>query len=125
MDQKSERESKADNGKSNPNRYLSGALCIWEVTKQKLSKYCCCCYESSDSGSRKFVWTLFKQNAVTTLAYYMMYLTFGMCIGFLGPTLEDLACFTGQPVKAVSWAFFAQTCTMVLGILLSGIISRW
>lgn len=106
------------------NKYLSCALCIWEVTKQKLNKLCCCTI-NSDSTSRKFQWILFKQNLSITIAYYLIYFAFGMCVGFLGPTLEDLACYTEEPVKHVSWAFNAQTCSMVVGIILAGLISKW
>lgn len=117
--------SESKNAEPNSNKYLSCAYCIWKVTKQKLASYCCCCLAPADTGSRKFIWMLFRQNAWTTLAYFFIYLVFGMCIGFLGPTLEDLACFTGEPVKAISWAFFAQSCTMVIGIWFAGFVSRW
>lgn len=107
--------------KNGDNKYLSGAFCIWQLTLNQISKICC----MAPVSSKQFLWMIFKQNAGITIAYFLLYLAFGMCVGFLGPALEDLACFTKETVSAVSWAIFAQTCLMVIGIFLAGLLSKW
>jgi len=107
---------------SAPNRYLSCIYCVWTVSRNRLENLCC---HPDSNGSKLFLWGLFKQNARQTIAYYLLYFAFGMCVGFLGPTLEDLACYTKQPISSISWVFFAETLAMLFGILLSGLITRW
>lgn len=106
-------------------KYLSCALLVWELTIKQVKRLCCCCLVSENAPSQQFLWSLFKENASITIAYFLMYLAFGMCVGFMGPTLEDLACYTMQPVNKISMAFFAQTCFMVVGIFVCGCLSRW
>lgn len=106
-------------------KYLSCALLVWELTVRQAKKLCCCCLITENAASRQFLWNLFKANASMTTSYFLMYFAFGMCVGFLGPTLEDLACYTMQPVSKISMAFFAQTCFMVVGIFICGCLSRW
>ncbi|XP_067935017.1 major facilitator superfamily domain-containing protein 4A-like [Watersipora subatra] len=72
-----------------------------------------------------FLWALFKQNAFITIGYFLLYFAFGMCIGLMGPTLEDLACYTKEKVNTVAWLFFGQTCCMVIGVFTGGVVSKW
>lgn len=115
----------SDDTNQSSNKYLSCALLIWEVTKSYVGKLCCCCLLSENTSSREFLWTLFKQNAHITISYFLMYFAFGMCVGFMGPTLEDMACFTMEDESKLSWALTAQTCFMVVGIFLCGFLSKW
>lgn len=101
----------------------SSGLCSQGM--QYLSAFCFQ-KQDQDTPSQYFYWMLFKQNAFITVGYFLLFLAFGMCIGFLGPTLEDMACFTKGDVSDIAWAFFAQTSSMVVGIFVGGVVSkRW
>ncbi|KAF6020168.1 MFSD4 [Bugula neritina] len=115
--------SSSKSKKEELNKYLSGALLIWEETKKKWRKLNIKKLYSNNS-SIYFLVELFCQNAGVTIGYYLLYLAFGMCVGFLGPTMEDLACYTRQTVQEISWAFFTQTACMVIGIFIAGWVSK-
>lgn len=65
----------------------------------------------------KQLWS--KKLATTT--FCGVFWTFGLCIGFLGPTLLDLDCQVGESRLGHStWLFFAQTALMLVGSLMVG-----
>ena len=51
------------------------------------------------------------------------FLCFGSSMAIIGPTVLELGCLTGQDVGAMSWVFFAQTFSALLGAIFSGIIT--
>lgn len=51
------------------------------------------------------------------------FLCFGSSMAIIGPTILELGCLTGEDVGAMSWVFFAQTCSALLGAIGSGIIT--
>ncbi len=80
-----------------------------------------------------------------TLLYCMVFWNFGICVALFGPTLLDLACQTGSSclecisyvhqfmtilniigssMTALSWLYFIQNLTSLIGCLLSGIILK-
>ena len=108
--------------KESSNKSSSLSKNIAEDAVDGFSKLFCCCLKPNPN--RQFLWQLFKENMFVTIGYFLLYLAFGICIGFMGPTLEDLSCYIKEEVTLVSWAFFAQTCCMVLGIFIGGFLSK-
>ena len=51
------------------------------------------------------------------------FLCFGSSMAIIGPTVLELGCLTGEDVGQMSWVFFAQTCSALLGAICSGIIT--
>eukprot|EP00111_Clytia_hemisphaerica_P018702 TCONS_00055262-protein len=51
------------------------------------------------------------------------FLCFGSSMAIIGPTVLELGCLTGQDVGAMSWVFFAQTFSALLGAIFSGVIT--
>jgi len=51
------------------------------------------------------------------------FLCFGSSMAIIGPTVLELGCLTGEDVGAMSWVFFAQTFSALLGAIFSGIIT--
>lgn len=67
---------------------------------------------------------LFKKNWKPTLAYCAAFLSFGISVGFIGPTLLDLSCLTSTTQDLLSWIFFAQLFFTLIGALISGGLSH-
>ncbi|CAM1313984.1 MFSD4 (predicted) [Pycnogonum litorale] len=55
-----------------------------------------------------------------TLAYCSVFWSFGMGVSFLGPTILDLGCKTGHVLADVSWIFFIQAFSILLGSAVAG-----
>ncbi|ESP04552.1 hypothetical protein LOTGIDRAFT_89946, partial [Lottia gigantea] len=51
---------------------------------------------------------LFKENWFYVVTYCLVFGSFGVCVGFLGPTVFDLGCQTQSNLKSMSWVFFVQ-----------------
>ena len=66
--------------------------------------------------------TIFKQNYLQTIAYWAAFLTFGMCVAVLGPTLLDLGCITRSTITEMSWVIFAQVACTLVGSMSAGYI---
>ena len=110
------------NEKVSSRKLSSTVKAIADEVADGFSRLCCCCF--NPNSSRQFLWQLFKKNSFVTVGYFLLYFAFGTCIGFMGPTLEDLACYIKEEVKVVSWAFFSQTCCMVVGVFLGGLLAK-
>ncbi len=67
---------------------------------------------------------IFKENSLQTIAYWSAFLTFGMCVAVLGPTMLDLGCITKSTITEMSWVIFAQVGSTLLGSILAGFISN-
>ena len=50
------------------------------------------------------------------------FLCFGASMAIIGPTVLELGCLIGSDVGAMSWVFFAQTSSALIGAICSGII---
>ncbi|XP_031793093.1 major facilitator superfamily domain-containing protein 4A isoform X2 [Sarcophilus harrisii] len=67
---------------------------------------------------------LFRRNLQPTLTYWSVFFSFGLCIGFLGPTVSDLRCQTHSSLPQISWVFFSQQFCLLLGSALGGIFKK-
>ena len=67
---------------------------------------------------------LFKRNWHPTIVYCGVFWSFGMCVGFLGPTLLDLGCQTSTTMDTFSWVFLAQLLFTLIGSLVAGYLSQ-
>jgi hypothetical protein len=65
-------------------------------------------------------WQLFKRNWQPTIVYCFVFLGFGICVAFLGPTLLDLGCQVSEDMRKMSLVFFAQLLFVLIGSMLSG-----
>lgn len=63
---------------------------------------------------------LFAQHKYATITYCLVFWSFGMCVGILGPTLWDLGCLTGTVLSTVKWVIFAQSISTMIGSMLGG-----
>ena len=63
---------------------------------------------------------LFRRNWHPTIVYCGVFWSFGMCVAFLGPTLLDLGCQTASDMKEISWVFFCQLVTTLIGSIAAG-----
>ncbi|KAM6044157.1 major facilitator superfamily domain-containing protein 4A isoform 1-T1 [Chlamydotis macqueenii] len=66
----------------------------------------------------------FRRNLQPTLTYWSVFFSFGLCIGFLGPTLLDLRCQTQSSLSQITWVFFSQQFCLLLGSCLGGVFKR-
>ncbi|XP_002156593.2 major facilitator superfamily domain-containing protein 4A [Hydra vulgaris] len=51
------------------------------------------------------------------------FLCFGSSMAIIGPTVLELGCLTGEDVGQMSWVFFAQTSSALMGAIFSGVIT--
>ncbi|CAH1266428.1 MFSD4A [Branchiostoma lanceolatum] len=63
-----------------------------------------------------------KDNWQCTFTYCSVFLSFGTCVAFLGPTLLDLGCLTRSSLGDMTWAFFAQSLSLLIGSTLGGLL---
>ncbi len=59
-----------------------------------------------------------------TIIYCISFWNFGICVALFGPTLLDLACQTSSTLSAMSFLYFMQNFTSLLGCFLSGLIIK-
>ena len=50
------------------------------------------------------------------------FLCFGASMAILGPTILELGCLIGNDVGSMSWVFFSQSCSALIGAICSGFI---
>ncbi len=50
------------------------------------------------------------------------FLCFGASMAIMGPTVLELGCLIGTDVGTMSWVFFSQACSALLGAICSGFI---
>ncbi|XP_070557583.1 major facilitator superfamily domain-containing protein 4A-like isoform X2 [Ptychodera flava] len=65
---------------------------------------------------------LFQENLQATVTYCSVFWSFGMCVALLGPTLLDLGCLTSSPLETMSWVFFAQALSTLVGSMFGGVL---
>jgi hypothetical protein len=59
-----------------------------------------------------------------TIIYCVSFWNFGICVALFGPTLLDLACQTSSTLSAMSFLYFMQNFTSLLGCFLSGLLIK-
>ncbi len=64
---------------------------------------------------------LLCDNKHATVVYCLVFWSFGMCVGFLGPTLWDLGLQTETTLPAMPWVFFSQSLFILIGSMLGGL----
>ncbi|XP_022240996.1 major facilitator superfamily domain-containing protein 4A-like isoform X2 [Limulus polyphemus] len=67
---------------------------------------------------------LFWKKKHTTITLCCVFLSFGMCVAFLGPTLLDLGCKTSTVFATMSWVFFSQSLSVLLGSVCGGLLLK-
>ncbi|KAM5180952.1 major facilitator superfamily domain-containing protein 4A [Mantella aurantiaca] len=67
---------------------------------------------------------LFRRHFWTTITYWSVFFSFGLCIAFLGPTLLDLRCLTHSSLQEITWVFFAQQFCILVGSSLGGAFKK-
>lgn len=50
------------------------------------------------------------------------FLCFGASMAILGPTILEMGCLIGNDVGSMSWVFFSQSCSALVGAICSGFI---
>ncbi|KAJ1138185.1 hypothetical protein NDU88_004576 [Pleurodeles waltl] len=70
------------------------------------------------------LFALFRKNLQSTLTYWSVFFSFGLCIAFLGPTLLDLRCQTQSSLQDITWVFFAQQSCLLLGTATAGVFKK-
>ncbi|CAF0884729.1 unnamed protein product [Brachionus calyciflorus] len=59
-----------------------------------------------------------------TAIYCISFWNFGICVAIFGPTLLDLACQTSSTLSAMSFLYFLQNFSSLIGCFLSGILVK-
>uniref|UniRef100_A0A3Q3NG68 Major facilitator superfamily domain-containing protein 4A n=1 Tax=Mastacembelus armatus TaxID=205130 RepID=A0A3Q3NG68_9TELE len=70
------------------------------------------------------IWLLFKRHWRQTLTYWSVFFSFGLCIAFLGPTILDLRCQTQSTLEQITWVFFSQQFSLLLGSCIGGLFKK-
>ncbi|KAG7269684.1 hypothetical protein CRUP_020770, partial [Coryphaenoides rupestris] len=70
------------------------------------------------------IWVLFKCHWQQTMTYWSVFFSFGLCVAFLGPTVQDLRCQTRSTLQQITWVFFAQQLFLLLGSAVGGLWKR-
>uniref|UniRef100_A0A0B6YKD1 Major facilitator superfamily (MFS) profile domain-containing protein n=1 Tax=Arion vulgaris TaxID=1028688 RepID=A0A0B6YKD1_9EUPU len=65
-------------------------------------------------------WKLFLDNWIYVVTYCSVFGSFGVCVGFLGPTVFDLGCQTHSDLKKMNWVFFVQLIMTLVGSISAG-----
>ncbi|XP_059161753.1 major facilitator superfamily domain-containing protein 4A-like [Physella acuta] len=65
-------------------------------------------------------WKLFLDNWQYVVTYCSVFGSFGVCVGFLGPTVFDLGCQTHSDLKKMNWVFFVQLIMTLVGSICAG-----
>ncbi|CAG5118413.1 unnamed protein product, partial [Candidula unifasciata] len=65
-------------------------------------------------------WKLFLDNWIYVVTYCSVFGSFGVCVGFLGPTVFDLGCQTHSDLKQMNWVFFVQLIMTLVGSISAG-----
>lgn len=67
---------------------------------------------------------LFKENWISIMTDCLTFLSFGMGVAFLGPTLFDLGCQTESELKDMNWVIFAQLVMTLVGSISAGCLAK-
>ncbi|KAL8583428.1 hypothetical protein ACOMHN_057884 [Nucella lapillus] len=78
---------------------------------------------SSGDPERLSFWRLFQDNRLYVLTYCFVFGSFGVCVGFLGPTVFDLGCQTHSNQKEMNWVFFVQLLMTLVGSISAGCLA--
>ncbi|KAK0063081.1 major facilitator superfamily domain-containing protein 4A [Biomphalaria pfeifferi] len=68
-------------------------------------------------------WKLFLDNWIYVVTYCSVFGSFGVCVGFLGPTVFDLGCQTHSDLKQMNWVFFVQLIMTLVGSITAGCLA--
>ncbi|XP_012939049.1 major facilitator superfamily domain-containing protein 4A [Aplysia californica] len=68
-------------------------------------------------------WKLFLDNWIYVMTYCTTFGSFGVCVGFLGPTVFDLGCQTHSDLKEMNWVFFVQLIMTLVGSISAGFLA--
>ena len=68
-------------------------------------------------------WKLFLDNWIYVITYCCVFGSFGVCVGFLGPTVFDLGCQTRSDMKQMNWVFFVQLIMTLVGSISAGLMA--
>ena len=80
--------------------------------------------ETPNENILKKIINLSKNKLPITIIYCMVFWNFGICVALFGPTLLDLACQTASSLTAISWLYFIQNFTSLIGCLISGLLVK-
>lgn len=69
-------------------------------------------------------WKLFLDNWLYVATYCSVFGSFGVCVGFLGPTVFDLGCQTHSDLKMMNWVFFVQLIMTLVGSVSAGCVAN-
>ena len=69
-------------------------------------------------------WELFKSNWIKVVTLCAVFGSFGVCVGFLGPTVFDLGCQTNSDLRKMSWVFFVQLLMTLVGSITAGFLAN-
>ncbi|XP_076469381.1 major facilitator superfamily domain-containing protein 4A-like [Babylonia areolata] len=86
----------------------------WPVTRTTIN---------SGEPERLSFWKLFLDNRLYVLTYCFVFGSFGVCVGFLGPTVFDLGCQTSSDQKEMNWVFFVQLLMSLVGSISAGCLA--
>nr|KAG5699512.1 hypothetical protein BaRGS_020071 [Batillaria attramentaria] len=67
---------------------------------------------------------LFMDNMLYVITYCFSFGSFGVCVGFLGPTVFDLGCMTSSDLKEMNWVFFVQLIMTLVGSISAGCLAH-
>lgn len=68
-------------------------------------------------------WKLFLDNWIYVVTYCLVFGSFGVCVGFLGPTVFDLGCQTHSSLWKMNWVFFVQLMMTLVGSISAGFMA--
>ena len=68
-------------------------------------------------------WKLFLDSWLYVITYCSVFGSFGVCVGFLGPTVFDLGCQTRSDMKQMNWVFFVQLIMTLVGSISAGLMA--
>ncbi|KAK6176814.1 hypothetical protein SNE40_015044 [Patella caerulea] len=77
----------------------------------------------STKPTRVNFWKLFIANWYYVVTYCLVFGSFGVCVGFLGPTVFDLGCQTNSDLRSMNWVFFVQLILTLIGSISAGCLA--
>lgn len=86
--------------------------------------------EIPKSDSREFAneeisfFRLLKDHWISVFIDCLCFMSFGMGVAFLGPTLFDLGCQTSSDAKEMNWVFFVQLLMTLIGSISAGCLAE-
>jgi len=75
--------------------------------------------ELSEFEEREYCCTYKVRNSLVLCCGF---LCFGASMAILGPTILEMGCLIGSDVGSMSWVFFSQSCSALIGAICSGFI---